>query len=159
MNNKLTLFFALVLVSVAFTGKAAWHLAKKTGQDFKLVLGTSTLLVTFILYMVYKKAGVCSSSTESFRFQLTPAKMTLGGPYMWSSAPADKKAYLNKIYDSGASYEYSCGTPVLTGLRYNGPGFTSISNDRWVNGHCATCTAKSFYDPELNANLGNPGVL
>lgn len=159
MNTKLLLFFLLILVSIAFSGYISKMLVQKSNLDTKTALAGVSVFLTTVLALIFKLGKICPETSEKFHFELTPAKQCMQGPYMWSSADPEKQAFCNAMMDSGAVSEYSCGTPVMVGLKYNGPGLTPISDDHWRNERCNTCTKKSFYDPVLNKNLGNPGVL
>lgn len=159
MNNKLLVFFLLILTAVLLSGYISRKITQKMQIDYKMVVTGVSVVLTGLLALIFKQAKICPETSEKFHFELTPAKQCMQGPYMWSSADPEKQAFCNAMLDSGAVSEYSCGTPVMVGLKYNGPGLTPISDDHWRNERCNTCTKKSFYDPILNAKLGNPGVL
>lgn len=161
MNNKKLVFFLLIAVAIVFTGYISWKLSQKLNVNPWVVKVSGGIVVTLLLWLLYGQLKVCPETKEKFHFALSDGKQCGSSldPYFWSSATPERKAMCNEILDSGIGDQYSCGTPVLTGLKYIGPSFPQISNSLWQNEYCANCQATDFYDPVKNQNLGRPPVL
>lgn len=160
MNNNKLVFFILIALSIIFTGYIGWKLSERMQINPWVAKVPLALIVTAVLWGLYRHMGVCPETKEKFHFEVTPAKQCgRNGPYMWSSSSPEKQDFCNGLLDSGEINKYSCGTPALTGLKYIGPNFSHVSNDNWENEYCLPCSATNFYDPEQNKDLGRPPVL
>lgn len=135
-------FFAVVLF-VLFAVQWVHTFEKPSWKElFLAMVGLGILLA------LYYGAKICSSS-EKFNFEVTPAKLCDGGPYMYSSAPEEVKNHCNKLLSSQEGVDqynmYNCNGAYV-GRPLNFPKFTAPSNDLWEN---EMCQKQSFNGPAV----------
>ncbi len=96
----------------------------------KIFIGSGILftLITFLIFFF----GSIGNCPDNFTFEVTPAKLCSGGPYMYSSNP-EKQQLCNSITPEEMS-RYTCpngfhGAPVH--FEYD-----PLSDDNWENNMC-----------------------
>ena len=91
-----------------------------------------SILVNGIIFtlLIFLFSKILKDSKDSFNFEVTPAKLCDGGPYMYSSNPERQKLCANtntELVSCGVGFR---GRP--NNFAYN----TSFSDNKWENNTC-----------------------
>lgn len=139
MHTNEIIFFSLILVVMFSTAKGAVVLGPKMNLSSTITLLFSSVIGTAFLFLIYKlsKLNKCDCG-ENFHFQVSPAKLCQGYPYMQSSASPEIQEFCHKLMSTKeGQHEYAqmnCnngfhGRPVHW-------QYTPGSNDKWENEMC-----------------------
>lgn len=142
LSTKEIIFFILIFV-VTFLASNTSVMVINKYQTSKMthtlyLLGLS-LTIVVVLMLVYKFAKIPNcNQKDGFQFQVTPAKMCEGGPYMYSSAPQELQDYCNNLLSTPEGrYQLasvSCPNGYVGSPKYF--QYTPESNHLWENERC-----------------------
>lgn len=132
--NQLILLLIIMLLYILFKKLEIYLGNANLGNLFRnpelniIIISFSFSLVLLILLCVLKKSNII----DQFVFEVTPAKLCDGGPYMWSSNPELQK-FCSSVSEKDIK-SVSCpigyhGRPV----HFN---YTPESNSKWENSRC-----------------------
>jgi hypothetical protein len=134
LHSKDIIFFSLVFVIMLITVLVSRN---KDSQYNLLINIVIVLLSTLFLFGIYWKGNLCDQS-EPFTFEVTPAKLCEGGPYMHQSGP--NKEMCEKLMSTPTGRveydEYNCVNPAFNGRPVHFE-YTPLSNGNWQNERCS----------------------
>lgn len=153
LTTKEYVFFALIFIVLFFFGRASIYIHPKLKDtNINVTFIVIAMFVSLLLILIFKAGKIVNDcpktgESESFRFEVTPAKLCQGGPYMISSAPKELQDYCQKLWSTPEGQcEYAkvnCIKPEFSGrpLRFLR---TPMSNDNWENEMCKKNTQDEY---------------
>jgi hypothetical protein len=135
LSPKEILFFVLAFVVLFCTGKGVQISYTKLSPLALLVLSLSGAV---LLLLVYKFGNIARCQADNFYFQVTPAKMCQGFPYMQTSDP-ELYNFCSKMLSTpngvNAYDMVNCSTPGFVGRPVHFQ-YTPESDANWSNQRC-----------------------
>lgn len=142
LSNKEILFFVLTFIVLFFFSKASLSMGPVLKLGNVITLLAMSFLVSLLLLLVYKYGNIAHCQADNFRFEVTPAKLCEGWPYMQSSASPELQKYCAGLMSTpeGQSQiaRVSCNGSGCSGFVGRPVEFehTPGSNDKWENERC-----------------------
>lgn len=132
VSAKEIIFFVLVLVLFFVFAKLSNMNTLKYKIKPNISIAMNGIIFTLLLILVFVLTKVGKDCKDTFDFEVTPAKLCDGGPYMYSSNP-ERQELCSHITNSQLA-QVSCG-PGFVGRPVKWD-HTNMSNDKWENNMC-----------------------
>lgn len=135
-NSFFFLSIFILFVTFSHLNEILIHNKHSSNKTF-ICSGIFFTIITFLIFFF----GSIGNCPDNFTFEVTPAKLCSGGPYMYSSNP-EKQQLCNSISPEEMS-RYTCpsgfhGAPVHF-------DYDPLSDDNWENNMCKDFNTTSTY--------------